>query len=592
MSDNFIKRSKSVPKFPIIDIKRKIEPLIRLFYFHKYLKELSPSSFKYNCYLIDKTSLTKYKSDYGYEELKEYLKILNKNNSLLISSSAKNVNIDNIIMNLPDKYIAKIKSCNKFEKLNLNENKYKSITIKTKKIIKVKVLYDYIIINEKIYDLLFSNFYNIKREFYKINNKYILINLNDCKYLEIGKLDENNIFIPEYFIEGIEEFSDSTIKYFINTNQFINIFKNKSYNYFKINGLNDYYECFKVIVEEKSLDISTLRSYDNIKNKDIIEIKKESKIDFDSYSCIKCNSIIELLSINIFGKNVGDKEYIEFRCTGKCQSFPPISIIKYLNEMIRNTYLYDNCCICGSIQLYKEKIFYFCTLCKKIFCEEDSCQSEHKCERINNFKFLKINEIKRICLEHPDNYFNRFCYDDEINLCETCLSEKQHINHNKENIIEINPIENMEEENIIQEIINYLKGKIEKISNEKIKILDKEREEEEEKINMIYIEKIHSLSTEKEKERNIVIKKYQNEIDNKNKEYYNEINNITNQIKEDYKKIISYLNNINMDNNIININENDINNKYELINNFFNDEQNYIKKKIKKLINQKNLLNQ
>ena len=176
--------------------------------------------------------------------------------------------------------------------------------------------------------------------------------------------------------------------------------------------------------------------------------------------------------------------------------------------------------------------------------------------------------MNRIWLAHPENYYNRFCYFDEINLCDSCLSEKQHINHIKENIIEINPIENKEEENIIQEIINYLKGKIENISIEKIKNLDKVREEKEEKINSIFIEKIHSLNIEREKEINTINKNYQKEIDNKNKIYYNEINNITNQIKEDYTKIISNLNDINRDIKI-NYNENDINKKYESINNFF-----------------------
>ena len=82
-------------------------------------------------------------------------------------------------------------------------------------------------------------------------------------------------------------------------------------------------------------------------------------------------------------------------------------------------------------------------------------------ENMNKHKKKCINED--ICMEHSSHKSNKyisFCFECNRHLCKECLGTRDHINHNKNNILEVKPIK--EELNIIEEIIKYYKIKFEK----------------------------------------------------------------------------------------------------------------------------------
>ena len=116
------------------------------------------------------------------------------------------------------------------------------------------------------------------------------------------------------------------------------------------------------------------------------------------YNCTKCSSMIEIIEIN--------KEIIKFKCINNKHE-EIMEINKYLEEM----------------------------------------------KKYNN---IKINNDK--CNIHNNNKYISYCFDCNNNLCNECLKNREHINHYKNNIIEINPTE--EELNIIKNMINNNKNKI------------------------------------------------------------------------------------------------------------------------------------
>jgi hypothetical protein len=144
------------------------------------------------------------------------------------------------------------------------------------------------------------------------------------------------------------------------------------------------------------------------------EIKLEFISDYDDnnddqYNCPECSSIIEIKSIN-------EKDnLLEYKC---------------LN--------------CNKNQTKKIKI--------KTFLEKME-------KRAGN----KVNDDS--CQIHNNNKFISYCFDCNCHLCFECLKLREHLYHNKNNIIEIQPIQ--EELNIIEEIISYYKIKIDTLEEEK-----------------------------------------------------------------------------------------------------------------------------
>jgi len=182
------------------------------------------------------------------------------------------------------------------------------------------------------------------------------------------------------------------------------------------------------------------------------------------YNCAECSSMIEIIEIN--------KDIIKFKCLYN----------KHENTMKINEYL----------------------------------------EKMKKYNDKNTNNDK--CNKHNNNKYISYCFDCNFHLCNECLKNREHINHHKNYIIEINPTE--EELNIIKDMINKNKKKIKNLKIErdnKLKDL-----EEKLKINKNNIE-------ESRKEKMKEIKNEENEEIKKNSENYkNEIK----ILKQKYEKEI------------------------------------------------------
>ena len=204
------------------------------------------------------------------------------------------------------------------------------------------------------------------------------------------------------------------------------------------------------------------------------------------YNCSECSSLIEIISIN------EENNTIEFNCLNKNNNHPKKNIIP--------------------IKEYLEKM-----------------------KKYNN---NKLN--KDICEIHNINYIC-YCFDCNCHLCKECLKTRNHLNHSKNNIIEIEPMK--EELIIIDELIKDYETKIDDITREKlIKIKEmkntfnneQKKEEELNKENLSKNEnkKQEELKLNKEKyeqDINEIIKRKNEEINLRKAKYLNDIIDINNK---------------------------------------------------------------
>ena len=199
------------------------------------------------------------------------------------------------------------------------------------------------------------------------------------------------------------------------------------------------------------------------------------------YNCTECNSLIEILSID-------EKENtIEFLCSNQHKKLMPIK--EFLDKMMDN----DN-----------------------------------------------VNINKDICQIHKNQYMS-FCFDCKKHLCKDCLKTRDHIYHNKNNIIEIQPIKT--ELEIIKKIVKYYDDKLEKLKNKKFLIkkrlnsfLDKCKTD----IDNILQKEINSNETNKKLELENNKIKFSSDIKKIREKYEKEIKNLKelfnkNEIKIDNK---------------------------------------------------------
>ena len=182
------------------------------------------------------------------------------------------------------------------------------------------------------------------------------------------------------------------------------------------------------------------------------------------YNCTKCCSLIEIISIN-------EKDNtIEFICSNqKKPHHITTSIKEYLNKMSGNS---------------------------------------------------SLNQNKDICEIHKDKYMS-FCFDCNKHICKECLKARNHMNHYKNNIIEVQPINS--EIVIFKDIIKYYDEVLEKYKTKKIGIKNK--------LKKILNESINDIKRIKE---NKIIKNEdmkQKELVKKKKELISEIK----KIKDKYK---------------------------------------------------------
>ena len=185
------------------------------------------------------------------------------------------------------------------------------------------------------------------------------------------------------------------------------------------------------------------------------------------YNCTECNALIEILSID-------EKENtIEFLCSNQHKKLMPIK--EFLDKMMDN----DN---------------------------------------------VDIN--KDICQIHKNKYMS-FCFDCKKHLCKDCLKTRDHIYHNKNNIIEIQPIKT--ELEIIKKIVKYYDDKLEKLKNKKFLIkkrlnsfLDKCKTD----IDNILQKEINSSETKKKLELENNKIKFSSDIKKIREKYEKEIKNL------------------------------------------------------------------
>ena len=210
------------------------------------------------------------------------------------------------------------------------------------------------------------------------------------------------------------------------------------------------------------------------------------------YNCSECPSLIEIISIN------EDNNIIEFKCLNKDKEYNHEKKIIPIKEYLL---------------------------------------------KMENYRKKNINDK---CKEHSCKYVS-YCLDCNCHLCEECLKSRSHINHNKNNIIEIKPMK--EELLIIEEIIKDYNIKIENLKNEKINkekelknTLNKNKEDEKKRIK----EKIKIINNEKDEELKLNKEEFISDIEEIKKRYKKEIK----ERREKYEKKI-----------------NEINNKYKLKNN-------------------------
>ena len=539
--------------------------LIHLFYYEKDFRKLiiDNKGKKTKCYLIDKSCFEQYKSFYEYEEIKNYLGQIDSKR-----------NIDELYNGLPDAYFNKINNKN----INLNLERECKIFIKKIKKPQEKVfkcLISFSIVNYTIYDLLrFENLLFKKSEIINLDNIKFIIITNQYSY-EIGYFDENNNFIPECIIDcksyGLyNNISSQNFK----TNNYNDFINNKKINYAEINS----FYCYKLI-NDNLLESENKIDYIN----DILSfINNNNNLDIYSYTCIDCDSEIEILSLKLY--NNKEKDIINYNCR-KCNSKKSLDIKDYLNNMIKNTYLNKICYACGKVQKDKNNYFSFCTKCNRIFCNDKLCILIHE-ERCHSLT-VSLLEIKNVCLDHCkyyDNnyYFTDYCKKDNKQLCTYCIKEG---NHNHLDCIPISIsifspliINNIQEEKIVFDILfKTLKKRLSIATDNRIKKVKSEINAKKNNIINDYNNQIKNCNEEEDKKIEEVKNQYDTEIIKIKKEYYNKMTEQINNLCDTMNVI---LNNIKKKNEIIDDKYN-INDKYNDVNNYFKDNNEY-----EKVINQ------
>ena len=126
--------------------------------------------------------------------------------------------------------------------------------------------------------------------------------------------------------------------------------------------------------------------------------------------------------------------------------------------------MYYNCTECSSqielININEKQIEFKCTKnnhIKKVLIKE-------YLEKMKKFNNKKINDD--LCTEDNHNKkYEFFCLDCNKHLCKECLKTRNHISHNKNIIIEMQP--SQKELDIIDNIIKSYEDKIDNLEKEK-----------------------------------------------------------------------------------------------------------------------------
>ena len=215
----------------------------------------------------------------------------------------------------------------------------------------------------------------------------------------------------------------------------------------------------------------------------------------------------------------------------------------------------------NELEFNQTEIFYNCTECSSaiemLSINENECTIEFQCINNKHRKKMLINEYLTKMKKYNDKNINNdmcnmhnkkyecYCIDCNIHLCKDCLKLRNHVNHLKNNIIEIQP--EKKELNIYEKIIkNY---------EDKINNLEKDKIQNTKELNFKY--KIYKNKIKKGKYIKLNESKTKKEIElnNAKDEYLNNIKNIIKKLDKEIK-MMKY-------NYELKINE--INNKYKLM---------------------------
>ena len=381
--------------------KKEIEILIRLFYYQIELKEKKNVSSnllennKETVYLINKLWIEKFKNFYEYKELELELKLEQINNSSTLFQDKYDIYdslIEDIISKLPINYI------NKIMKKNKNEFDNKSIKYDYNKINdkrrEIKYLINNQIINYKIYELLNSLEYNIseqiKTDLYFIeNNKLVLLFQFPCKEkTEIGYINNENIFIPEFIIYNNEnDISIDILNNFI-LNYFPKFKLNKIQNQIQCSYHNTNMYCYKLnnLIENNSnQNNNSLDMFDNEKIEenegDKTNVLKNKKIEL--FDKIK-KRIKILLLIGIYQEDIKKKIKISINSLNgeRYKQF----IVEDIGYLINFDWMNN---------------FKFIYLYDKIY---DYLNKKNSLERINDYE----NKIDDIFYNFKNEFLNNF----------------------------------------------------------------------------------------------------------------------------------------------------------------------------------------
>jgi len=163
---------------------------------------------------------------------------------------------------------------------------------------------------------------------------------------------------------------------------------------------------------------------------------------------------------------------------------------------------------------------------------------------MKNHRNKQLNDD--ICKDHINNQekYECYCINCKKHLCKECLKARTHLNHNKNNIIEIQPIQ--EELNIMMEIINHYKDREEKLIKENMifnQKLEKSLNDQKFQLNKKFEEKTQINANNKDKEIKLNNEKFITEIEEIKRRYEEEIRikkieyeKKNNKINNDYKE--------------------------------------------------------
>ena len=305
----------------------------------------------------------------------------------------------------------------------------------------------------------------------------------------------------------------------------------------------------------------------------------------DAYNCSTCPYPVEILKID------DEKNTITFKCLNpkEKQILKTIPINEYLNSMRKYTYLYSMCSLCQKKQneFEYDSIFSYCIKCQKIFCSD--CIKKHlKKNKKNHPEYIIKNNEKNVkCFSHPQEKNLAFCLKCNSHICKECLKSKKHINHNIINIVEV--LVTDEIKTLLNRIIKIYRERLMQLNKEKekkkIELFNEKRYNKEKKIKQKK-NKINELQTKLKKEllenekllnnnlyklklkyeneiklfkrnfsisnenikakyerlKNIHINKFNEEIDNVEKDYDNRINSLEYNEKINYNKNLLSIN--------------------------------------------------